>query len=106
MAYNDRLYVTTINHPAVSIYSPTGESINNFGPEGITTYKDKFYITDTGLDKKVFIYDNTGIYENNFNLHDDNDNPQGITVDNNNFYIVNITPNKVYTYNNTGNLSK
>ena len=56
-----------------------------------------FYITDFN-DNKVYIHNNRGIYQSNFNLHRDNRDAQGITVYNNSFYILDLTDNKVYIY--------
>ena len=74
---------------------------NNPSPSGITIYNDNLYITDSTADK-VFIYNNTGIYQNQFNLHNDNSIARGITTYKNNFYIVDKGSDKVFVYNNTG----
>ena len=66
-------------------------------PYGMTTYENRFYVTDND-DDKVSIYSTNGVYEYSFDLTSDSDNPVDIITYNNKFYICDTTDNKVYIY--------
>ena len=63
---------------------------NNANSRGITAYNDNFYIVDRS-DSRVYLYNNTGIYQSDFPLHSDNSNASGITAYSNKFYITDFS---------------
>ena len=108
---DDKLYVSTdstaiyVFNPATSAYDSTFNlaSISD-SIQGITAYDGKLYVADTDYEESVYAYnpDGTRVEVDDFDLVLDNENPKGITVFGDKFWIVDRDGMKVFVYDADG----
>lgn len=87
-------FISAFQSPATSHAGP-------YTGRGIQYYNNYLYISDYDL-TKLWEYDTTGSYINNYSLNISNINAGGVTTDGTNIYIISITPGaeRVFIYNN------